>query len=64
MWRGVRLAFALVSRAMLNCHFFLYRTATKQLLLTKGDNNQVDDVALYQRLEWLEQQHIIGKMRG
>ncbi|KAF8331010.1 hypothetical protein F5887DRAFT_1110179 [Amanita rubescens] len=38
--------------------------AKKQLLLTKGDNNQVDDVPLYQGLEWLERQHIIGKVRG
>jgi len=38
--------------------------ATKQLLLTKGNSNQVDDVALHQGLEWLERQHIIGKVRG
>ncbi|KAM6499288.1 hypothetical protein JOM56_004796 [Amanita muscaria] len=35
-----------------------------QLLLTKGDNNLVDDIELYQGLEWLERQHIIGKVRG
>jgi hypothetical protein len=38
--------------------------AQKQLLLTKGDNNPVDDIDLYQGLEWLERQHIVGKVRG
>lgn len=36
----------------------------KQLLLTKGDNNHVDDIDLYQGLEWLERKHIVGKVRG
>ena len=36
----------------------------KQLLLTKGDNNQIDDIELYQGLEWLERKHIVGKVRG
>lgn len=36
----------------------------KQLLLTKGDNNQVDDIELYQGLDWLERKHIVGKVRG
>ncbi|KAL0572558.1 Signal peptidase complex catalytic subunit [Marasmius crinis-equi] len=35
-----------------------------QLLLTKGDNNQVDDIELYQGLDWLEKSHIVGKVRG
>jgi signal peptidase I len=35
-----------------------------QLLLTKGDNNYVDDIDLYQGLEWLERKHIVGKVRG
>ncbi|KAI0060024.1 hypothetical protein BV25DRAFT_1828451 [Artomyces pyxidatus] len=35
-----------------------------QLLLTKGDNNYADDVELYQGLEWLQRQHIVGKVRG
>ena len=35
-----------------------------QLLLTKGDNNAVDDIDLYQGLEWLERKHIVGKVRG
>ena len=35
-----------------------------QLMLTKGDNNYVDDIDLYQGLEWLERKHIIGKVRG
>lgn len=36
----------------------------KQLLLTKGDNNYVDDLDLYQGLQWLEKKHIVGKVRG
>ncbi|KAH9166876.1 hypothetical protein EDB89DRAFT_2115721 [Lactarius sanguifluus] len=35
-----------------------------QLLLTKGDNNYLDDVELYKGLDWLEHKHIIGKVRG
>ncbi|KAG1900218.1 uncharacterized protein F5891DRAFT_1034766 [Suillus fuscotomentosus] len=35
-----------------------------QLMLTKGDNNHVDDIDLYQGLEWLDRRHIIGKVRG
>ncbi|KAI0922857.1 Signal peptidase complex catalytic subunit [Taiwanofungus camphoratus] len=38
--------------------------AQDQLLLTKGDNNPIDDLELYQGLEWLERRHIIGKVRG
>ncbi|KAI0767376.1 hypothetical protein C8Q74DRAFT_1203573 [Fomes fomentarius] len=36
----------------------------KQLLLTKGDANPVDDTDLYQGLEWLERKHVVGKVRG
>jgi signal peptidase len=36
----------------------------KQLMLTKGDNNEVDDIMLYGGLEWLERKHIIGKVQG
>ncbi|KAF9467714.1 hypothetical protein BDZ94DRAFT_1280305 [Collybia nuda] len=36
----------------------------EQLLLTKGDNNEVDDIELYQGLDWLERKHIVGKVRG
>ncbi|KAH7883072.1 hypothetical protein F5I97DRAFT_174320 [Phlebopus sp. FC_14] len=35
-----------------------------QLLLTKGDNNRVDDIELYQGLNFLERRHIVGKVRG
>ncbi|KAI0795478.1 hypothetical protein C8Q75DRAFT_453013 [Abortiporus biennis] len=35
-----------------------------QLLLTKGDNNYIDDIELYQGLDWLERKHIVGKVRG
>jgi hypothetical protein len=35
-----------------------------QLLLTKGDNNALDDVELYRGLSHLERKHIVGKVRG
>ncbi|KAF9485707.1 signal peptidase complex catalytic subunit SEC11 [Pholiota conissans] len=38
--------------------------AANQRILTKGDNNYVDDIELYQGLEWLERKHIVGKVRG
>ncbi|EPQ51796.1 hypothetical protein GLOTRDRAFT_112311 [Gloeophyllum trabeum ATCC 11539] len=36
----------------------------EQLLLTKGDNNPIDDVDLYNGLDWLERRHVVGKVRG
>ncbi|GJJ14796.1 Signal peptidase complex catalytic subunit [Clathrus columnatus] len=36
----------------------------RQLLLTKGDNNYADDIQLYQGLDWLEREHIVGKVQG
>ncbi|KAF9645491.1 hypothetical protein BDM02DRAFT_3120175 [Thelephora ganbajun] len=35
-----------------------------QLVLTKGDNNPVDDIALYRGLKHLERRHVVGKVRG
>ena len=35
-----------------------------QLVLTKGDNNPVDDIALYRGLKYLERRHVVGKVRG
>ena len=35
-----------------------------QLVLTKGDNNPVDDIALYRGLKHLERKHVVGKVRG
>lgn len=35
-----------------------------QLLLTKGDNNELDDVQLYNGVSFLERKNIIGKVRG
>ncbi|CAE6424321.1 unnamed protein product [Rhizoctonia solani] len=37
---------------------------TEQLLLTKGDNNSLDDIELYRGLRWLERKHIVGKVQG
>ncbi|KAK8847372.1 signal peptidase I [Kwoniella newhampshirensis] len=39
-------------------------TNTTQFLLTKGDNNDGDDIMLYGGIQWLERKHIIGKVRG
>ncbi|KIJ16470.1 hypothetical protein PAXINDRAFT_75667 [Paxillus involutus ATCC 200175] len=44
--------------------FAKYAPGPNQLLLTKGDNNHVDDIALYQGLDFLERRHIVGKVRG
>ncbi|KAJ9117785.1 Signal peptidase complex catalytic subunit [Naganishia adeliensis] len=36
-----------------------------QLLLTKGDNNHADDIALYAKgMQWVEREHVVGKVRG
>ncbi|CAD6580862.1 MAG: Signal peptidase complex catalytic subunit [Tremellales sp. Tagirdzhanova-0007] len=42
----------------------VYKVNTTQLLLTKGDNNDGDDLMLYSGMQWLERRHIIGKVRG
>ncbi|KAJ7140675.1 hypothetical protein C8R44DRAFT_692627 [Mycena epipterygia] len=34
-----------------------------QRFLTKGDNNDVDDVSLYKGLDQLEGKHVVGKVR-
>ncbi|KAF8128537.1 hypothetical protein EV363DRAFT_1265029 [Boletus edulis] len=44
--------------------FAKYAAGPNQLMLTKGDNNHVDDIELYQGLDFLERRHIIGKVRG
>lgn len=44
--------------------FAKYAPGPNQLMLTKGDNNHVDDLELYQGLDFLERRHIIGKVRG
>ncbi|KAG8898126.1 Signal peptidase complex catalytic subunit [Tulasnella sp. 417] len=33
-------------------------------ILTKGDNNYDDDLGLYNGREWLDREHIVGKVRG
>lgn len=35
-----------------------------QLMLTKGDNNLVDDIELYNGLEWINHEHVVGRVRG
>ncbi|KIK93008.1 hypothetical protein PAXRUDRAFT_829417 [Paxillus rubicundulus Ve08.2h10] len=44
--------------------FAKYAPGPNQLLLTKGDNNHVDDIGLYSGLDFLERRHIVGKVRG
>ena len=36
----------------------------RQKILTKGDNNSEDDIGLYRGREWLDREHIIGKVSG
>jgi len=45
------------------CHLSI-DTPLVQELLTKGDNNEYDDISLYKRMKWLERRHIVGKVRG
>ncbi|KAE8268151.1 hypothetical protein A4X09_0g4203 [Tilletia walkeri] len=35
-----------------------------QLILTKGDNNDADDIALYNGPSWIRRRNIVGKVRG
>ncbi|KAK0554767.1 Ca(2+)-dependent cysteine protease [Tilletia horrida] len=35
-----------------------------QLILTKGDNNDADDIALYNGPSWIRRKNIVGKVRG
>lgn len=35
-----------------------------QLILTKGDNNDSDDVVLYGGPSWLRRSQIVGKVQG
>ena len=45
---------------------YIFRKETgKQYILTKGDNNQVDDRGLYNPGQlWIHREHIVGKVRG
>ena len=37
----------------------------KQFILTKGDNNQIDDRGLYERgRDWIHREHILGRVTG
>lgn len=36
----------------------------EQKLLTKGDNNSQDDLAIYEDIDWLERKYVIGKVWG
>ncbi|KZP07631.1 signal peptidase complex catalytic subunit SEC11, partial [Athelia psychrophila] len=44
--------------------FFWYIPAADQLLLTRGDNDAIDDIGLYNGLEYIQRKHISGKVRG
>ncbi|PWN50812.1 signal peptidase I [Violaceomyces palustris] len=35
-----------------------------QLILTKGDNNDSDDISLYQGPRWMKKKNIIGQVKG
>jgi signal peptidase len=45
-------------------HVYRIDTPLEQEILTKGDNNEYDDISLYRRMKWLERRHIVGKVRG
>ncbi|KAG1778809.1 hypothetical protein EV702DRAFT_1092096 [Suillus placidus] len=42
----------------------VYRIPGAEIPIVHRDNNHVDDIDLYQGLEWLDRRHIIGKVRG
>jgi hypothetical protein len=49
--------------------FFLFfpltsRKSLEQLILTKGDNNDADDLGLYNGPRWMRRRNIVGKVRG
>lgn len=41
-----------------------HATKPDQLLLTKGDNNDADDIGLYNGAQWLKRDNVVGKVRG
>ncbi|UZJ53391.1 hypothetical protein CBS101457_002711 [Exobasidium rhododendri] len=38
--------------------------SNEQLILTKGDNNDADDLGLYNGPRWMRRRNIVGKVRG
>ncbi|GAA6003582.1 signal peptidase complex catalytic subunit SEC11 [Rhodotorula paludigena] len=40
------------------------RNSTEQWILTKGDNNQANDVGLYNGMQYLRRSHIVGKVQA
>jgi hypothetical protein len=45
--------------------FLPYRiNSNEQLILTKGDNNDADDLGLYNGPRWMRRRNIVGKVRG
>ena len=40
------------------------RNSIDQLILTKGDNNDADDIGLYNGPRWMKRKNIVGKVRG
>ncbi|GAA6049829.1 Signal peptidase complex catalytic subunit SEC11 [Rhodotorula toruloides] len=40
------------------------KNSTEQWILTKGDNNRVDDVGLYNGMKYLRRSHIVGKVQA
>lgn len=40
------------------------KDSNEQWILTKGDNNQADDVGLYNGMRYLKRSHIVGKVQG
>jgi signal peptidase len=43
---------------------YKFQPVSKTLLLTKGDNNEVDDLFLYRGERYLESERVMGKVRG
>lgn len=60
--------FIVVRKYFLTLFFSFYHYSPgdekDQLILTKGDNNDRDDLGLYDGPLWLRRKNIIGKVRG
>ncbi|KAL7414789.1 putative signal peptidase [Mrakia frigida] len=49
---------------VIEAHDVPHATKPDQLLLTKGDNNDADDIGLYNGAQWLKRDNVVGKVRG
>ena len=52
-------------KALTPLYLHISAKTKKEYILTKGDNNDRDDRALYNRGQmWINREHVVGKVRG